>query len=86
MSVYDGMTEEQLGAEIEALRAQIVAVTKGGTAGVKSVAGEGRRMEFFEPGGGTSVKGLRLLLAEAEALWTRKFGGGSGGTAIGVLF
>jgi hypothetical protein len=77
MSIYADMTEEQLEAEIAALRTKI---RTGQDPAVRSVTGEGRRIEWA---GGT-VTNLRRLLREAElALATLQ---GTRGNAIGVRF
>lgn len=84
MSVYADLTEEQLEAEIATLRQRIRDAGKSPTAGIKSIAGEGRRMEFFGSGGGTSTMDLRRLLREAtDALAMLR---GDSGSAIGVRY
>ncbi|MES2903257.1 MAG: hypothetical protein V4696_03645 [Pseudomonadota bacterium] len=78
MSIYADMTVEQLEAEIQSLREKI----RGGTEpSIRSVAGEGRRVEFA----GGNASNLRQLLREAEAALA-VLTGGSGGQAIGVWF
>lgn len=84
MSLYSSYADEDLEAEIEDLKARIIAAGKAPGAGVKSVAGEGRRMEFFDAGGGTNVSGLQKLLTAAELEWDRR--NGDVGRAIGVVF
>lgn len=83
MSLYRSYSETDLAAEIEDLKARIIAAGKSTQGGVKSIAGEGRRMEFFGKGGGVDVGSLESLLAKAEAEWNRRFGNNQ---AIGVRF
>lgn len=85
MSLYSDLTDEQLETEISSLKAKIRNASSGTQAGVKSIAGEGRRMEFFGGGGGADLRGLKDLLASAELEWTRR-GYGTAGRAIGVSF
>lgn len=84
MSLYSSYSDEDLAAEIEDLKARIIAAGKSDAAGVRSVAGEGRRLEFFAGGAsGTNVDGLQKLLTAAELEWNRR---NSPGNAIGVVF
>ena len=84
MSLYSDLAEDQLVTEIATIKARIRAVGTGDTAGVKSIAGEGRRVEFFGSGGGADLNGLRGLLREAEAALALLRG--ESGSAIGVGF
>lgn len=83
MSLYDDLDEAQLEIEIAALKAKIRAAASAPS--VRSIAGEGRRVEFFAGGGeGGSIADLRRMLADAErALGLLR---GYGGSAIGVRF
>lgn len=77
MSLYADLTDEQLDAEIASLRTKM----RDPEPGVRSVAGEGRRMEFF---GGNSSN-LQSLLRQALEEKARREGRPAGG-AIGVWF
>lgn len=86
MSLYSSYADEDLDAEIEDLKARIIAAGKSTDAGVRVVAGEGRRIEFNRGGSAAgSVEALTKLLAAAEAEWNLRNGAG-GGQAIGVRF
>lgn len=78
MSIYADMDEAQLTAEIASLRLKI---RTGTDPVIRSVAGEGRRVEFAS---GTASN-LRRLLREAE-LALAALTGNSSGNAIGVVF
>lgn len=79
MSVFGDLTEEELEAEIATIRMRIRGQVS--DAPVKSVAGEGRRVEYMN----MSPSDLRRLLREAlEALAVIQ--GNTGGRAIGVRF
>lgn len=80
-AIYADMTEEQLIEEIQSLREKIRSSPD--TPSVRSVTGEGRRLEF---GSATSnIDNLRRLLREATDTLTALQNGG-GGSAIGVVF
>jgi hypothetical protein len=80
MSVYSDLTDEELEAEIADLRSRIRGAP--GSPAVKSVAGEGRRVEYEN----MSSHGLRRLLTDALNEQERRNGTGLGGAAIGVRF
>lgn len=84
MSLYSSYSDDDLLAEIEDLKAKMIAAGKAPGAGVKSVAGEGRRMEFFSAGGGANMDALQKLLTAAELEWAKR--NGEYGAAIGVVF
>ncbi len=77
MSIYADMDEAELIAEIAELRTKIRTGTE---PSIRSLAGEGRRIEFA---GGNGAN-LRQLLREAEAALAVLQG--NYGSAIGVIF
>lgn len=79
MSIYADLTEIQLTAEIAALKLKIRSAQD---PAIRSVAGEGRRIEFS----GGAPANLRRLLREAEAALAALTGVAGGGNAIGVRF
>lgn len=85
MSLYSSYSDDDLALEIEDLKARIIAAGKSDKAGVRVIAGEGRRVEFNAGGAaGANVAGLRDLLAAAELEWNVRNGGEA--RAIGVRF
>lgn len=79
MSVFADLTDEELEVEITALAQQIRAGP--GTPAVRSVAGEGRKVEYQN----LSSTDIRRLHREAREERDRRAGGG-GGSAIRVRF
>jgi hypothetical protein len=81
MGLYSSYSDPDLEAEIAELKAKIIAAAKDDNASVRSVAGEGRRIEFAPT---TKASGLKDLLRQAEIELAIR--NGNQGNAIGVNF
>lgn len=79
MGLFEDHSDEALAAAIEDLTARITG--QPANPAVKSVAGEGRRVEYAT----ASLGDLRRLLREAKEERDSR-AGGIGGSAIGVRF
>lgn len=85
MSLYSSYSDDDLALEIDDLKARIIAAGKSDKAGVRVIAGEGRRVEFNAGGAaGANVAGLKDLLTAAEIELSRR--NSDGARAIGVRF
>lgn len=84
MSLYSEFSDDDLQGEIVDLKTRIIAAGKAANAGVRVIAGEGRRVEFNRGGAVGDVGALENLLKAAEAEWNRRQG--IVGGAIGVIF
>lgn len=85
MSLYSEYSDDDLEAEITDLKGRIIAAAKSDKAGVRVIAGEGRRLEFNAGGAaGAGMGGLKDLLAAAELEWNVR--NGTPSRAIGVVF
>lgn len=79
-SIYSDLTDEELAEQITMLKQALI--TDPTATSIRSVAGEGRRIEYASKA--TTVAGISRLLRAAQAEQNRR--AGIAGTAIGVVF